>query len=115
MSDSNYTGLPDPGNGIQHVYLSTACLHGNCRHCQATTNLEGEDKIPATCKWCGNYCVCTCHTGELTPAQDALYQRFEALVDQALAQFDQGYAVNVESEMSTLARMMCPPGKLTPG
>ena len=113
MSASNYTVLPDVGNGIQHVYLSTACLHGQCRHCQATTNLEGEAKIPATCKFCGNPCICTCHTDTLTPEQQLFYDRLEVLVDQALAQYEQGYRVNVGTEMATIARMMCPPGDLT--
>jgi len=44
-----------------HVYLSTACLHGIHEHCQCKTNLEGEPKVPGTCKWCGAPCVCECH------------------------------------------------------
>lgn len=46
---------------MSHVYLSTACLHGIHEHCQAKTNVEGEPKIPATCKWCSAPCVCECH------------------------------------------------------
>lgn len=61
MSSTNYTG-PDPArNNRLHTYLSTACLHDNHDHCRARENLQGEPKIPATCKWCGAPCICPCH------------------------------------------------------
>jgi hypothetical protein len=104
MSDSNYTGVPKTRNDRRHAYLSTACLHENHEHCQCKTNLEGEEKIPGTCKWCAAPCICPCHRSGLTPDQQRFYERLEVLVDQALAQYEQGYAVNVESEMTALAR-----------
>lgn len=44
-----------------HVYLSTACLHSIHDHCNAKVNLEGDPKLPQTCKWCDAKCVCDCH------------------------------------------------------
>jgi hypothetical protein len=105
MSTSNYTGLPTIGNGvIQHLYLSTACMHAIHEHCQATQNLEGEPKLPATCKWCAAPCVCRCHLKKLFGDQEAIALRLNDLIDQALAQFDQGFAVNVDAEVAALAR-----------
>lgn len=67
MSDSNYTDLPDAGNDVRHLYLSTACLHEIHDYCKSPKKLGGEDKVPATCKWCGTPCVCPCHQpGKLT-------------------------------------------------
>ena len=43
---------------------------------------------------------------DLTPDQQRFYDRLEDLVDQALAQYDQGFAVNVEAEMTALARQL---------
>ena len=40
----------------------------------------------------------------LTPPQVRTYNRLYELVDEALEQFDQGYAVNVESQMAEIAR-----------
>jgi hypothetical protein len=45
---------------VNHVYLSTACLHGVHEHCQAMVGVNGE-KRPATCKFCEAHCVCPCH------------------------------------------------------
>lgn len=100
MTGTNYTADPDDGTYVQHVYLSTACLHEIHEHCKSPKALDGEDKLPATCKWCATPCVCACH--RLPP--DVLQERIEAIVDQALAQYDQDYAVNVEHEISTLVR-----------
>jgi hypothetical protein len=44
----------------------------------------------------------------LTPEQCEWYDRFHALVHEALEQFDQGYAVNVEQQMADLAKEVCP-------
>lgn len=46
-----------------HIYLSTACLHGEHDYCNSTSGHAG-DKIPARCKWCPATCVCQCHTPE---------------------------------------------------
>jgi hypothetical protein len=102
MSSTNYTQAPGPGYSAPHVYLSTACLHENHQHCQCRTNLQGEEKVPGTCKWCAAPCICPCH-GQ-SPQEQQVYERLEVLVDQALAQHEQGYAVNVEAEMRQLAR-----------
>lgn len=60
----------------EHVYLSTACLHGEHGYCQApTVTRDGEweavgpsytshrnaPKTPAQCKFCPARCVCDCH------------------------------------------------------
>lgn len=44
----------------------------------------------------------------LTPEQVAVYERLHVLVEVALEQFDQGFAVNVEQEMADLAKELCP-------
>jgi hypothetical protein len=99
VSTSNYTGSPNVGNIIGHVYVSTACQHGIHEHCKSGTNLDGAEKIPASCKWCAAPCVCTCHGA--TPGQ--LAQHIEAIIDQALAQHETGHRVNVWAEISELA------------
>jgi hypothetical protein len=43
-----------------HVYLSTACLHGQHDYCAAMTGYQGA-KRPAQCKFCDATCVCWCH------------------------------------------------------
>lgn len=43
-----------------HIYLSTACLHGEHTYCQARAGLVGT-KLPAQCKFCSALCVCPCH------------------------------------------------------
>lgn len=48
-----------------HVYLSTACLHGQHTYCQAKIGNQGE-KQPGTCKFCPAQCICECH--RLKPA-----------------------------------------------
>lgn len=96
---TNYTGSPTIGNIIGHVYLSTACQHAIHDHCKSHHTLDGEDKIPASCKWCGTVCVCSCHRS--SPGQIA--QQIEAIIDQALAQQETGHQVNVRAEISELA------------
>ncbi|MGZ0147165.1 hypothetical protein ACXJJ3_08845 [Kribbella sp. WER1] len=44
----------------------------------------------------------------LTPAQVHLYDRVTKIVDEALEQFDKGYAVCVEEQTADLARELCP-------
>lgn len=44
-----------------HVYLSTACLHGEHPYCDAVTRPDGTCKNPARCKFCEAPCVCSCH------------------------------------------------------
>jgi len=44
----------------EHVYLSTACHHGNHRYCRENKGLYGL-KTPAVCKFCAAPCICTCH------------------------------------------------------
>lgn len=51
--------------GGEHVYLSTACLHGEHVYCQAATGRVGAKK-PAECKFCTAPCICECH--RLVPA-----------------------------------------------
>jgi hypothetical protein len=63
----------------EHVYLSTACLHGMHGYCQAPTvtrdggwetvgpsysTLRDAAKEPARCKFCPARCVCPCGHGE---------------------------------------------------
>lgn len=43
-----------------HVYLSTACHHGEHAYCQSSTGLAGAKKA-ASCKFCGAPCRCPCH------------------------------------------------------
>ena len=43
-----------------HIYLSTACLHGNHGYCAAMVGQQGE-KRSAQCKFCPAQCVCSCH------------------------------------------------------
>jgi hypothetical protein len=50
----------------------------------------------------------------LTPAQVVVYNQLHGLVDEALEQFEQGYAVDVEAELAELARKFAPTAKLTP-
>lgn len=102
MTGTNYTGSPSVGNVVRHVYLSTACMHGIHQHCQAGATQYGEEKVPATCKWCAAPCICPCHQASPT----MLEQRIEAIVDQALAQSEQGYTVNVATEITTLVTEM---------
>lgn len=45
----------------KHVYLSTACLHGEHEYCQGAVTREGEEKIPGKCKFCDSKCCCVCH------------------------------------------------------
>lgn len=55
-----------------HVYISTACLHGEHEHCRSTVNAAGGPKTPGTCKWCSAVCQCAVcsHTApEPTPAR----------------------------------------------
>lgn len=42
----------------EHVYLSTACLHGQHEHCRSAVAADGGAKKPGTCKFCGAVCVC---------------------------------------------------------
>jgi len=64
---------------VPHVYLSTACLHGQHGYCSApTVTRDGEwstvgpsytterdaPKNPAKCKFCQARCVCDCHRAE---------------------------------------------------
>lgn len=54
---------PTFGILVEHVYVSTACLHGNCEHCQSTVGPDGP-KAPGRCKWCAATCRCdrpNCH------------------------------------------------------
>lgn len=44
----------------------------------------------------------------LTPAQVHLYDRVSCIVDEALAQFDKGYAVCVEEQTADLAKELVP-------
>ncbi|MFD7157934.1 hypothetical protein ACFV9C_25255 [Kribbella sp. NPDC059898] len=44
----------------------------------------------------------------LTPAQVHLYDRVINIVDEALEQFDKGYAVCVEEQTADLAKELCP-------
>jgi len=62
-----------PGDEHGHVYLSTACWHGQREksplravklHMECgvdATRWDGSHKIAATCKWCPSPCVCPCH------------------------------------------------------
>lgn len=45
---------------MKHVYLSTACLHGEHDYCKKTVGAVGP-KRPSVCKFCGTKCVCDCH------------------------------------------------------
>lgn len=51
-----------------HRYLSTACLHEEHEYCNANVRPDGVSKVPATCKFCGAGCICTCH--EKNPAPE---------------------------------------------
>jgi hypothetical protein len=52
---------PDP-----HIYLSTACLHGDHAYCQVEARrYDGSTKTAATCKFCASPCICPCHRGAL--------------------------------------------------
>lgn len=57
--DGNLAMMTEEG----HIYLSTACLHGEHEYCQAARGLFGI-KQPATCKWCTAPCICHCHVIE---------------------------------------------------
>jgi hypothetical protein len=50
--------------GGEHIYLSTACLHGQHGYCKADTTGTGGPKIAARCKFCPSECVCDCHEEE---------------------------------------------------
>lgn len=54
------TALHPPQTDGPHVYLSTACLHGEHNYCTLSVGSQGE-KRPATCKFCDVRCTCTCH------------------------------------------------------
>lgn len=43
-----------------HIYLSTACLHGEHAYCQSVHGAAGL-KTPAVCKFCQAPCICDCH------------------------------------------------------
>lgn len=51
----------------EHVYLSTACLHGEHGYCQHHTGLSGA-KTPGVCKFCAAPCVCECHQAAASAA-----------------------------------------------
>lgn len=53
-------GAPFFVNG-EHYYLSTSCFHGLHSHCRSAVNIDDEDKIPGTCKYCPAKCICVCH------------------------------------------------------
>lgn len=44
-----------------HVYLSTACLHGEHGYCGCQVTGDGKPKKPAECKFCDARCICECH------------------------------------------------------
>lgn len=50
----------DPFETDPHIYLSTACLHGQHLYCQNKVGADGQKK-PAECKWCTARCICECH------------------------------------------------------
>jgi hypothetical protein len=52
---------------VKHDYFSTGCLHGAHGYCASHTGLSGA-KIPATCKFCGARCRCSCHDCAMTDA-----------------------------------------------
>lgn len=41
-----------------HLYLSTACLHGDHWHCRSAVTADGDPKAPGTCKFCEAVCAC---------------------------------------------------------
>lgn len=45
---------------VKHLYLSTACHHGEHAYCAAMTGYQGA-KRPAQCKFCRAPCICECH------------------------------------------------------
>lgn len=56
-------------SGEEHIYLSTACLHGAHDYCGSRYNAYTlEPKKPATCKYCDSRCVCVCHDDGKVPA-----------------------------------------------
>lgn len=51
----------------EHLYLSTACYHGDCGpqgHCRSAVSHAGHEKVPGTCKFCPARCRCECHSTE---------------------------------------------------
>lgn len=53
-------GIADPHS--MHVYLSTACLHGQHGDCDIdATRWDGTHKKAATCKYCPKKCICPHH------------------------------------------------------
>lgn len=52
-------GLQTEARG--HVYLSTACLHGEHDYCKSREREDGGTKVPSRCKFCPAPCVCQCH------------------------------------------------------
>lgn len=48
---------------VEHIYLSTGCLHGKHGYCQSATGAAGA-KTPASCKFCAAPCRCSCHRSE---------------------------------------------------
>jgi hypothetical protein len=44
----------------------------------------------------------------LTPEQSVVWLRLGDLIDEALEQFEKGYAVDVERHMADIAKQVCP-------
>lgn len=55
--DAALATLRGDGAAGGHVYLSTACYHGEHGYCAAMTGWQGE-KRPGQCKFCEARCVC---------------------------------------------------------
>lgn len=54
---------------VGNVYVSTSCQHGeheDHNHCQSTSAIDGQVKIPARCKFCDAKCFCACHRKGVT-------------------------------------------------
>jgi len=45
---------------MEHIYLSTACLHDLHEQCGCRQRERG-DVSPAHCKYCAAECICPCH------------------------------------------------------
>jgi hypothetical protein len=54
---SAYEGLETAAK--DHVYISTACLHGEHAYCAAGVRADGGVKQPGRCKFCDARCRCT--------------------------------------------------------
>jgi hypothetical protein len=48
---------------VEHLYLSTACLHERHDQCGTAQHDRGEPGHPH-CKFCDAECVCPCHWEE---------------------------------------------------